>query len=82
MRMGLLDHFKKSDPTWLSPVQDFCKSNGISIAAWGPKSLVVVAKTPEKSAEIAALLASFGFKPQEDPNDAYAGLLTLSREDS
>ena len=78
--MGLLERLKKPNPPWFASVEDFCRSHGIGIAAWGPQTLVVVAKSPEKSAEIVTLLANFGFKPLADPNDEYAGLLTLSRE--
>jgi hypothetical protein len=82
LRMGLFDRFKKPNPPWFASVKDFCKGTGIEIAGWGPKTLVVIAKSPEKASEIAGQLASFGFKPVEDADDVYAGLLTLSRDDS
>jgi hypothetical protein len=41
----------------------------------------VEAKSPERAAEITAQLASLGFQPVEDPDDAYAGLLTLTHPD-
>ena len=47
--------------------------------AWGPNAVVVEAKSQEKRAEIAQVLGSFGLKPIDDENDAYAGILTMSR---
>lgn len=45
---------------------------------WGPNALIVEAKSPERAAEISAQLANLGFRPVPDPDDDYAGLLTLS----
>lgn len=69
-----------SKPDWFNAAQDLCRANRIEIAGWGPEALVVYAKSPERAAEIATLLGSLGFKPVEDPADAEAGLLTLSRK--
>lgn len=69
---------KKTTPVWLDQAQEFCGSNGITITAWGPHALVVEAKSPEVSAEIARQLANLGFVAMKDEDDANAGLLTLS----
>jgi hypothetical protein len=71
----------KDNPAWLEQTREFCRTAGISIAAWGPHALVVEAKSPERATEIANELANFGFKPIQDEDDAYAGLLTLSHPD-
>ena len=47
--------------------------------AWGPQALVVEAKSPERAAEVSLKLRQLGFQAIEDPEDAYAGILTLSR---
>jgi len=72
---------KKETPPWLERAREFCRTAGITIAAWGPHALVVEAKTPERAEEITAQLASLGFQVVQDENDAYAGLLTFSRRD-
>jgi len=72
---------KKETPPWLEQAREFCRTAGITIAAWGPHALVVEAKTPERAEEITAQLASLGFQVVQDENDAYAGLLTFSRRD-
>ncbi len=69
----------KDAPTWLSEAKDLCRKNGIEIAGWGNSALVVYAKSENRAREIALLLANLGFRPVPDQNDAYAGLLTLSR---
>ena len=79
--MGLFSRTKKDQPAWLAGAREFCRSAGITLAAWGPHALVVEAKSPERAAEITAQLASLGFQPVEDPDDAYAGLLTLTHPD-
>jgi hypothetical protein len=78
-RMAIFSR-KKEKPAWLDQTRDFCRTAGINIVGWGPHALVVEAKSPERSAEIARQLASLGFKVMEDANDAYAGLLTLSND--
>ena len=47
--------------------------------AWGPNTLVVEAKSQERAKEIASQLGRLGFKVVEDEGDAYAGMLSLSR---
>jgi hypothetical protein len=39
------------------------------------------ARRIERAAEISAELANLGFHPVPDPDDEYAGILTLARED-
>jgi len=72
---------RKPDPTWLASAREFCRANNITISAWGPHALVVEAKSSERAAEISTQLSSLGFTPVPDPDDAYAGLLTLSHPD-
>ena len=47
--------------------------------AWGPDLLVVQAKSLHRTKEVASQLEQLGFKPIEDEDDAYAGMLSLSR---
>jgi hypothetical protein len=68
----------KEKPIWLDQTRDYCRNAGITIAAWGPRSLVVEAKSPERAGEISTQLANYGFKPVPDEDDTCAGLLTLS----
>ena len=76
--MGLFTHAKKDQPAWLDNAREFCRTHGITMAAWGPNTLVVEAKSPERAAQIAAQLANLGFRAIQDEADACAGLLTLS----
>lgn len=69
----------KSNPDWLPQIRDFCRGAGIKIMAWGPDLVTVEAKSPERAKEIASQFASLGFKPIQNEDDAYAGLLDLSR---
>jgi hypothetical protein len=69
----------KGKPDWLEQTRDFCRGAGITIMAWGPQTLVVEAKSPERAKEIASQLAQLGFAAIEDENDSYAGMLSLSR---
>ena len=69
----------KIDPEWLPPIREFCRNEGITIMAWGPQALVVEAKSPECAAEVSLKLRQLGFQAIEDAEDAYAGILTLSR---
>jgi hypothetical protein len=78
--MGLFSR-NKSKPAWLDQTREFCRAQNIVIAAWGPRSLVVEAKSFERRAQIAALLANLGFQVIPEENDEYAGLLTLSHQD-
>ena len=71
----------KEKPVWLEQTREFCRGAGIDIVEWGPHAIVVTAKSPQRATEIADQLANFGFKPMEDADDAYAGLLTLSHPD-
>jgi hypothetical protein len=76
--MKLLKRGKNEKPGWLEGTREFCRGAGISIMAWGPKSLVVEAKSPQRADEIARQLANLGFEAVQDEDDACAGLLTLS----
>ena len=69
---------RSKNPPWLDRTRDFCLARNITIVGWGPHALVVEAKSPEHAAEIAAQLADLGFQAVPDPDDAYAGILTLS----
>jgi hypothetical protein len=69
----------KGKPDWLQEARDFCRGAGITIMAWGPETLVVEAKSPERAKEIASQLAQLGFAAVEDEGDSDAGMLTLSR---
>jgi hypothetical protein len=79
--MKLFGRAKKENPAWLDNTREFCRGAGITIAAWGPNTLVVEAKSPERAAEITAQLANLGFRTVQDADDAYAGLLSLSHPD-
>jgi hypothetical protein len=69
----------KEKPDWLQETSEFCHTAGIKIMAWGPNMLVVEARSPNRAKEIASQLAQLGFKAVEDEDDAYAGMLSLSR---
>jgi hypothetical protein len=77
--MSLLSRSK--NPSWLDSAREFCSAHNITIVGWGPHALVVEAKSPERAAEISGQLADLGFRPAPDPDDDYAGLLTLSHPD-
>jgi hypothetical protein len=66
-------------PDWLPETQEFCRSSGIKVMGWGPNLLTVEAKTPQSAKEIASHLAQFGFKVVENEDNAYAGMLDLSK---
>jgi hypothetical protein len=72
----------KQDPPWLQQARDFCHNSNIKIVGWGPDLLTVEAKSPARASEIAAQLAPFGLKPIPDADNAYAGLLDLSKNPS
>jgi len=72
---------RSKNPPWLDSAREFCRARDITIMAWGPHALMVEAKSPERAAEISAQLTSLGFQPVPDPDDAYAGILTLSHPD-
>jgi hypothetical protein len=69
----------RENPDWMPQVREFCRSQEITIMAWGLETLVVEAKSPERADEISQELRQLGFKAIADENDAYAGMLTLSR---
>jgi hypothetical protein len=71
---------RKEKPDWMPQVREFCKSQKITIMAWGAETLVVEAKSAERVEEISRQLGQLGFKAVSDENDAYAGMLTLSRK--
>jgi len=66
-------------PAWLDETRAFCKASGIKIAGWGPELLTVEAKSPERAHEVASQLSQLGFRVVKNDDDAYAGLLDLSR---
>jgi hypothetical protein len=70
---------RSKDPLWLASAREFCRARKITIMGWGPNNLVVEAKSPERAASDE--LASLGLQPVPDPDDAYAGILTLSHPD-
>jgi hypothetical protein len=72
---------RSKNPPWLDSARELCRARGITIMGWGPHSLVVESKSPELAAQISAQLADLGFRPVPDPNDDYAGVLTLSHPD-
>jgi hypothetical protein len=67
------------DPGWLPETRDLCRQLGITIMAWGPDMLTVEAKSATRAKEIAAQLGHLGFKAIENEDDAYAGMLSLSK---
>jgi hypothetical protein len=69
----------KEQPGWLPVVRKFCHDAGIGISGWGPDTLVVEAKSPERARQISSQLQPFGFAPIESEDDTDAGLLLLSR---
>lgn len=78
-RMSLFSRSK--NPRWLDSAREFCGAHNITVMGWGPHALMVEAKSPERAAEISAQLASLGFQPVPDLDDAYAGILTLNHPD-
>ena len=72
---------RSKNPPWLDTAREFCSARNITIMGWGPHALMVEAKSPERAAEISAQLANLGFQPVPDPDDDYAGILTLSRRE-
>jgi len=72
---------RSKNPRWLDSAREFCNARNITIVGWGPHALVVEAKSSERAAEISTQLANLGFKPVADPEDRYAGILTLSHPD-
>jgi hypothetical protein len=72
-------HMGKQNPAWLQETRNFCDSSGIKIVGWGPELLTVEAKSDARASEIAFQLGQLGFKPIEDEDNAYAGLLDLSK---
>ena len=69
----------KEKPSWLLEISEFCRSAGIKIMTWGPDTEVVEAKSEDRAKEIASQLGQLGFKVVEDEDDAYAAMLSLSR---
>lgn len=60
----------------------FCRNAGIKIMAWGPNLLTVEAKSHDGAEQIASQLGQLGFKAIPDEDDAYAGMLSLSKNPS
>jgi len=69
----------KENPVWLQEAQEFCRKSGIKIIAWGPEMLTVEAKSEDRAKEIASQLGQLGFKAIENEDNAYAGMLDLSK---
>ena len=69
----------KAQPDWLPELRKFCHNAGIEISGWGPDTLVVQAKSPERARQISSQLQSFGFAPVESEDDTEAGMLLLSK---
>ena len=69
----------KQNPAWLQEAREFCRNAGIEILAWGPDMLTVEAKSEDRAKEIESQLGQLGFKVIKDEDDAYAGLLSLSK---
>ena len=67
------------DPPWLQQTREFCRNSGIKIVGWGPDMLTVEAKSEECAQEIASQIGQLGFRVVTNDDDAYAGLLNLSR---
>jgi hypothetical protein len=76
--MAILFRGNKANPPWLAQARDFCRAHGITVMGSGPNMLTVEAKTSERAAQIASRLASLGFKPVPNEDDAYTGMLDLS----
>jgi len=72
---------RSKNPRWLDSAHEFCNARDITIVGWGPPALVVEAKSFERAAEISTQLANLGFQAVADPEDRYAGILTLSHPD-
>ncbi len=72
----------KETPAWLAEAREFCRSSGIKIMAWGPDLLTVEAKSDDRAKQIASQLGQLGFKAIPDEDDAYAGMLSLSKNPS
>lgn len=69
----------KENPAWLPEARAFCRNSGIKIVGWGPDMLTVEAKSDGRAKEITSQLGQLGFKALENEDDAYAGLLNLSK---
>jgi hypothetical protein len=69
----------RKDPPWLEQTREFCRNSGIKIVGWGPDMLTVEAKSEECVQEIASQIGQLGFRIVKNDDDAYAGLLNLSR---
>jgi len=72
----------KEPPYWLPQIKEFCRSRKITLMAWGLKALVVEARSPERHKELSELFEQIGFQAVPDEDDAYAGVLALSKKDS
>src|SRR5215469_17824398 len=77
--MAIFARGARETPDWLPQAQDFCRSAGINIMGWGPNLLTVEAKTRESAHSIASQLSQLGFKVVESEDNAYAGVLDLSK---
>lgn len=69
----------KEQPAWLDETRAFCNAASIEIVAWGPDLLTVEAQSPNRSSQIASQLGQLGFHVVESEDNAYAGLLDLSK---
>jgi hypothetical protein len=66
-------------PPWFEEVRALCRAADIEIAGWGPESLLLVAKTPERRRQLIEQFSSMGFQELQSSQDEYAGLLQLMR---
>lgn len=80
--MALFARSNKQKPSWLEEVKEFCERAGITIMGCGPDLLVVEAKSKERAREITSQLGQLGFHAIESEDDAYAGILSLSKNPS
>ncbi len=77
--MAILARMSKNTPDWLPEAREFCRNSGIKILGWGPDMLTVEAKSEDRAKEIASQLAQLGFEAIQDEDNAYAGMLDLSK---
>jgi hypothetical protein len=78
-KSGKLRSMNRKDPPWLQQTREFCRNSGIKLVGWGPDMLIVEAKSEECAQEIASQIGQLGFRIVQNHDDAYAGLLNLSR---
>jgi hypothetical protein len=70
----------KATPAWLAETQEYCKSAGIPIVAWGPNLLTVEAHGYARAREVVAQMGALGFQEIPCAGNIRAGLLDLSKD--